>query len=885
MRWVNRIQSVIANLFSTKRAEQQIDEELQAHLGLLVEEKMRQGLSEAEAMRRSRLELGGIEQVKQAIREGRHGASLESVLQDIRIGARVLLQQRGFSFVAVLTVGIGIGSMTAIHSFSQFLFNQSVAGASRSEELATVFVNYKNTRSTRPSNAYPHYLELKERQSTFTDLAHYFRFETVFATDEVADQVTVETVSGNYFRVLGVMPALGRVLEMEDDREDAEVVAVVSYALWRRSLGGRSDILGQRISLNGIPTRIVGVAPRDFVGIDLDNFTAPAFWVTLHFPFQAPSLRSIPVGQLLTSTAGGASVGRLRPGVDARIAAANLNGLAGNLSVVGNRRIDSITVIPVSQARIAPGEQARTGPRLNIFFAVSGIVLLGACFNVANFLITRSTARRREFAIRLSLGATRLRVIQQLFIEALLLSIVSGVAGVLLASALLRAFGTTVSRFLGIPLTMEVSLDPTAYSIAAILVVASALVFGIIPTVLASLRNPVDDLRNPKPTWTWVGFRISFRQVLLTLQVALAVMLMVAAGLYGRSLYNISQIDTGYNTDSMLLARVVYRSITSTAARQAFLRDLLDQLRAHPEVASVTAGPGTPFGFVQAKVSLPDNPDLTIDTRTTQAASGSFETSGIRLIAGREFDESPSDKDGSVIINKVLADSLWPNQNGIGRAVNHNGVPRSVVGIVEFDRCFGLLASPGPCSWTAFVPQGFQVNLRLRTHGDPARFAPELRRIVRAIHSDVAITDVETLGSHVAALTANHRTSALISSVFAFVGIALVAIGCFSLFESLVKDSAREIAVRIAVGATPRKVISTTLSRGFALVVLGTAIGLGASAVMTGRIADQLFNVASTDMATFIATAIGMIVVGVVASYWPARSAAHKEPITALRQS
>ncbi len=782
MRWVHRTKSVLANLFIPKKAERQIHKELEFHFGLLVEEKMREGLSEAEATRRSRLEFSGIEHIKQAIREERHGASLESVLQDIRIGARALIKQGSFFLIAVLTVGIGIGSMTAIYCFSQFLFNQNVAGARHSEHLAVVVVNYKNARSNRAANTYTHYLELKERQSTFTDLAHYFRFETVVATDDVAEQVTVETVSGNYFQVLEVNAALGRTLELEDDRDGAEMVAMVGHAVWQGRFGGRPDILGKRVALNGIPTRIVGVAPRNFIGIDLDYFSAPSFWVTLHFPFQAPALRSLPSARLLATTAGGATVGRLRPGLDAKGGAANLNSLTANLTPVGPRTVDRISVIPVGKARIDPGQQSRTNLRLNIFFAVSAMVLLGSCFNVANFLITRSTARRREFAIRLSLGASRLRLMQQLLTEAMLISICSGAAGVILASALLRTFGTTVSGFLGIPLTTQVSFDPSAYGIAGMLVLVSTLVFGTIPTMLASLRNPVEDLKNAKPTWTPAGFRLSLRQALLVLQVALAVMLAVTAGLYARSLYNISRIDTGYGDGATLLARVTYRSITSTEGRQVFVTELLDRLRNHPEVANVTAVPATPFGFNAAQVTLAENPNRTIDTGATQVGSGFFGTSGIRLIAGREFDGSQSDRDRGVIINKALAESLWPNQNGIGRVLYQNGIPRSVIGVVAFDRCFGLLASPGPCLWTPFVPQGFQVYLRLHTRRDPGHFTPELRRILWEMRQDVAVTDVETFDAHVAALTGNQRTSAVISSVLAFVGIARVAIGSFSLF-------------------------------------------------------------------------------------------------------
>jgi len=358
----------------------------------------------------------------------------------------------------------------------------------------------------------------------------------------------------------------------------------------------------------------------------------------------------------------------------------------------------------------------------------------------------------------------------------------------------------------------------------------------------------------------------------LTLQVALAVILTVTAGLYAHSLYNISRIETGYRSDSTLLARLAYRSVNSMEARQAFLANLLGEIRAHPEVAQVALSAGLPFGFADAKVALPENPDRTIGAGTTQVGGGFFDVSGIRILAGREFDGSQSDLDHAAIVNKQLADALWPNQNAVRRVLHRNGTARVVVGIVEFDRCQGLVAPRAACLWEPFATMSWQAYLRLRTHGNPLDFLPELRRMVRGINPDVSISDVNSFDSYVADLTANQRTSAIMSAALAAVGIALVAIGCFSLFASIVKDSAREIAIRIAIGATPARVISTTLAAGLSVVFAGSVAGLAVSVFVARRIQDQLFNVSLTDTPAFILTVIGMISIGLIATYWPARS-------------
>jgi predicted permease len=887
MRWLSRLRSVGFHLLFPGRAEQRVDEEARSHMDLLIDEKMRSGMPEADARRQARLELGGIEQLKHSVREQRHGARLEALYEDIRIGTRVLLKQRAFLLLAVVTVGIGVGSMTAIYSFSRFLFNQNVAGVNRPEELALISVHYPGVRN-RNWSGYPHYLELKERQSAFTDLAHYFRFETVYSSNELAEEVSVEVVSGSYFSVLGVSPALGRTLSADDDLHGGELVAMIGYALWQDRFGGSPDTIGKVVSLNGIPVRIVGVAPRNFIGVDLDYLSSPEFWVTLHFPVQAPGLRSIPPEQFLRLlvTSSGPIIGRFRPGVDVAAAEANLNGLIGGLSVAGDRsRVERISVAPAREARIAPNARARTSSRLNIFMAVSALVLLGSCFNVANFLITRSTARHREFAVRLSLGATRLRVAQQLFVEALLLATAAGASGVMIAFMLLRAFGSEVSGFLGIPIATTVSLDMRALGFALALLAASAVLFGVIPAALASMRDPAGDLKSPQPGWSWVGIRFSPRQVLLAIQVAISTILAVTAGLYAHSLYNISQVDSGYPAGSMLFARVNYRSIPSADGRRAFLRTLLDRLGEHPRVDKVSAGPAAPFTFIEFKVSAPENPSLMIDVGSTQAAPGFFDAMGIRVVAGREFDGSDYDTEQSVIINSALAASLWPGRQPIGRVLDRGGRKRSVIGIAEFDRCYGLLGQSGPCVWEPFTTVGTGTYLRIRIDGDASSLLPDLRRIAKEIHPDVAILDANTVDSYIAALTANQRISAILSAALAFVGIGLVAIGCFSLFASMVKDSAREIAIRLAVGATPWNLIFTIVTRGLLLVLLGTAAGLSASLFVTKTVADQFFGVDPSDTTTLVATALGMIVVGLVATYWPARAALRREPAAVLREN
>jgi predicted permease len=866
------------------RFERDLDEEMRLHVEMREERLRAAGAPADQARQAARRRFGPQLRLREESVDAWGWRWLERLQHDTRLGTRVLLKQPGFAALAVVTVGIGIGAMTGIYSLSHFLFDQQVAGARRSGELARINMHYAESRSNRNWAGYVHYEELRERQSVFTDLAHYFRFETVFSDGRISEEVTVESVSGSYFAVLGLSPALGRMLTPDDDHDAAELVAMISEPLWRARFGGDPLVLDRRVSLNGIPVRIVGVASRGFVGVDLDYLSAPGFWVSLHFPVQAPSLRSIPRSEFLRRSVqnSGPTIARLRPGIALQAAEGQLNGLIPSLS--NSDRVRRVTVTPISQARISTDVRRTSAGRLAIFTIVSTLVLLGACFNVANFLMTRAAARRREFAVRLSLGATRARIVHQLLVEALLLAVAAGVTGVAIGAALLRMSGRTLGAFLGIPSAVDVGVNDTVLGIAVLLVIAAALLFGAIPAVFASRRDPAADLKNPTPDWTWAGVQVSPRQVLLAAQVAASIVLAVTAGLYAQSFYHVATIDPGFPTDRLIVGRVIYRSITSEEGRRSFTGTLLERLGRHPQVEHATIGPGAPFSVGPASVSSQESPG-TVDAALALAAPGFFQAMGIQVVAGRELDGSEADAREAAVINSVLADALWPQQSALGRTFQRDSVKRTVVGVAAFDRCHGLLSRGGPCVWEPVTFSGTQAWIRIRVRGDDAAFIPVLRQLVRDAHPEVALADLAPMDEHMARLTTNQRVSAILSGVLAAIGVSLVVIGCFSLFASMVKDSARELAIRLALGATPRSLVAKVVLRGLGLVVSGTLVGAVASIFVRRRVADQLFEIGSSDVTALVVTVAAIMSAALIATYVPARLALRKEPAPVLRES
>jgi predicted permease len=574
-------------------------------------------------------------------------------------------------------------------------------------------------------------------------------------------------------------------------------------------------------------------------------------------------------------------IGRLRPDVSLEMAEQRAQAWVPHLTAgPGDRFIPNrIVALPSSDTRI--GARDATREFFSVLLGVCTLVLLAACFNIANFLIGRAVSRRREMAVRAAIGATRWRIARQLLVEALVIGLSAGAVGIAVAVVLIRMSAAMPNIFFGVPVTTEAVIDGRLAAVAVALGVLSAVLFGVIPAVLASVRNPVVDLKNPKPGWSWSGIRVSTRQVLMVLQVALSVVLASTAGLYAHSLAKIASMDSGYaSPEQVLVAGVVPDGLTR-AQRVLFYEQLFAGLHAMPGVVSASIGWNPPYSIGRNFIGLPGSDRPAIEAGATAAAPRFFETLGIRVVAGREFDDSADDLQNGVIINSILADRLWPNQSAVGQRVMYGQQERTVTGVTAELRCRDLLGPPEPCSYQPFPSSG--GYLRVRVQGDPMAFAPRLRAFIHNLNPLVALAEDKTLASHVRDLAAAQRMSAIATMTLALLGIAILAAGCVSLFVSMVRDSVREIAIRMALGATTGRLTRRVVIQGVVVTLAGMTVGLFAARAVAVRLADQLHGVSAWDPFTWVAALTLIALVSLASVYAAAVLAARTDPTRLLR--
>jgi predicted permease len=544
----------------------------------------------------------------------------------------------------------------------------------------------------------------------------------------------------------------------------------------------------------------------------------------------------------------------------------------------------SIQVYPVDQGRLERPMQAEAFFRM--LEVVTALILLAACFNIGNLLLSKAVLRRAEMATRVALGATRARLIRQLLLESTLIGGAGCGVGIALSVALTHVLATMTPVYMdpspfGERLTTEAAVDFRIVGVALVLAAAATLIFGLVPALLASRADPGEDLRRSRPRWTRRGVGLNARQTVLVGQVAFSVVLAASAGLYVRSFLRAAAVESEYsNKDSILLARVA-PSPMSRDRNVTFYESLLRSLNADARVVSATTGMFTPYFMSTIPTRLPDdeNPDY-IPNRSV--APRWFEAHGVPLLAGREFDGSPFDMENALIINQQLADRLWPDGEGLNRIVNSGNQDRIVIGIADMARCESLLGEPAPCSWRPFAFLGSSW-LRIQTLGPPEEFVAPLREMVRALEPEVAVSRETTLSSWISALTARQRAAATLSAGLAGLAVLLMVVGTISLFLSMVRENARETAIRQALGASPMSLILLVVGRGAGLMALGVIAGLVGAYAVSSRISDQLYRTAPGDPVVLALVAVLVLLPGLLALYWCARRSVRADPAAVLQ--
>ncbi len=813
------------------------------------------------------------------------------MFQDIRYGARTLLKSPGFTIVAVLSLALGIGANTAIFSLVDAVLLRPLPVADASSLLAVSTTDQRNPGNLPLSHL--NFKDLRAQNSAFSGMAAFTFAQVNYSSGKESEQIPVQVVTANYFSLLGTQPARGRGF-LPGEEETATPVAVISTGFWERSLGSDANIVGKTLTLNRTPFTIVGIAPRNFSGTLLGG--APSLWVPVSMH------RVVQPGFDWYDTRRGLflfAIGRLKPGVTAEQARSNLRTIFANLEQafpVDNKG-RSATAVPLLDARLNPNGQ---GPNLvltlsTILMVIVAIVLLIACANIANLLLARASKRRREVAIRLALGAKRIRLIRQLLTESLLLSLAGGAAGLLLAYWCLSAL--VAARLpLPFPIDDSLSLDPRVLAFTAMLAIATGVLFGLAPAMQATKADVIPVLKNelvPSAAGTrGLAAYFTMRQMLVVAQVAASLVALVAAGLFLRDLRHQQHIDPGFETRGVLVMNFNLGREGYTPERgQVFFDQITERVAALPGVkaAAIAENPPLAGGFLRSV--FPEGADTTTKDRVLVQVNtvglGYFQTIGISIVHGRDFTRADTAKSPKVVVvNQTMAQQFWKTDEPLGKRFKFFGDQdyTTVIGVARDSKYNAVGEDAQP-----FIYQALAQNyppaaaLHVRASGDASALTAPVRNEVRRLDPTLSLFDVRTLEEQVSQALQPQQMNVMLLTVFGVLALLLASIGLYGVASYSVAQRTREIGVRMALGAQPSSVLRLVLGHGLILVAVGLALGLVFAYTMAGFAKALVVGVNPHDPATYLVTAGVLGTVALLASYIPARRATRIDPLIALR--
>jgi len=886
----HRLLKLLQNLFHRRAADRDLDAEVRAHLDLLADENLQAGLSPGEARRAARIELGGVEQVKEEVRSVRSGVRLEQLWHDVRYGARQLRRNPALSAMAMLALALGIGLNTAVFT----LFNALVLRPIQARDATRVVRLYAGERGRQTGEgvfSYPEYLLVRDHSSSFSSVAAFAGARVLYSRPSAPPEwIEAQLVSGNFFSLLGVAPSAGRTfLPEEDSAPGAHPVVVISHALWQTRLGADPAVAGQVINLNGMSYTIVGVTPPGFIGTDAE---VPDVWIPLAMS------QNVQSGPLLFNdrTAGWLLVlARLAPHVPIPGAQVEMDLLAARFDA-SSGEAPKHPMITVAPARLLSPQQAGESlPIVIILLVAVGLVLLIACANVANVHLARGVARQKELAIHTALGGTRARLVQRLVVESLVLSAIAGAAGLLiarwsadLALAVVHPPGTRA-------LSLDTSLDWRVAVYLAALSLAAGLLSGWLPALNVSRQDPLRAMREDHGAQTWrQGTRL--RSLLLVGQVAISIFLLVASGMLARALAKAHRLDVGFDAAHVAVLSPDLRQHGYDAVRSAeFYRRVAERVQARPGVQSTALARTVPLGndFSQTPAVAegqepPEGQPLPI-VNFNVISPEFFDTLRIPILRGRAFTAREVAAGARLaLINEALARQLWPGEDALGKRLRQGrkSAPYEVVGIVRDTRNVYLWSGSLPYLYLPALPENFSQysdsSLVIRTQGDPAALVAALAGIAREI--DPAVTaDAHSLTANLAFWLWPSQIGAALSAALGLLALLLASTGIAGVTSLAVRQRTREIGIRIALGAEPRAVVRLMLTQTGRLVAIGAIAGLLLAAGASRALSSFLYGLSAVDGVAFLGSALLLSAATLSACYLPARRAARVDPMIALR--
>ena len=831
----------------------------------------------------------------------------DEMIQDLRYAVRMLRRQPSFTLIAVITLALGIGANTAIFSVVDKVLLRSLP-VKAPQELAMVTGESVNPKFQSTIFSYPNFVDYRAQNEVFSGLLAYSQSAVRVGEGEGADKLNLELISDNYFDVLGVTAAQGRVIQADDNRnEDAHPVVVISHSCWQKRLGGQPDVLGQTLPFNGVPYTIIGIAPAGFTGMRLEVPTEA--WIPLMMRRQLTGATTSTLERKLSWLR---LVGRLKPGITMNAAQVSFDLTARNIWMANTTEAER--KLPFNEKRywLEPGGQGLSslrramGETLKLLWGIVALLLVLACANVANLMLARAASRRKEIAVRLALGAGQLRIVRQLLSESLLLALLGASAGLLFAPwlyQLLLAYqpGFELSRS-----TLQGSLDVRVLGFTVLTAIVSGLLFGLVPALQSAHADLTPALKDAEASTAPHERRWNVRSILVITQVALALVLLIGAGLLVRSLQRRFAIEPGFRTENLLivlleLPRTAYGAATDEAGKRAvderntqYFMQVAERVRQLPGVDSVTLGTITPFSNSIGKTSLriegyqpQAGENLAVDN--TGVGPGYHETLGIPLVAGRGFMEHDNaNAPGVAIVNEAFARTFFPNQNPLGKRIStniHNPQWLEIIGVTRDHRLHDLTEAPFPHLDLPLLqhPAGSFARLVVRTKVEPLTLFPAVRKAALALNAQVSVESPTTLDDEVKSTMAVTRMASTLTSLFGLTALLLAAIGLYGVMSYAVSRRTREIGIRMALGAERSKVLRLMLRQGLTLALAGVTLGLAGAIAATRVMQSLLYGISATDPVTFVAVTLLLIAVVLAACWIPARRATRVDPVIALR--
>jgi putative ABC transport system permease protein len=803
---------------------------------------------------------------------------MQTFWQDLRYGARILLKYPGFTLIAVMTLALGIGANTAIFSVINAVLLRALPFH---EPERIVSVNQVSTGGLPGIPAYE-YLEWREQNEVCEQIAAYSDNNYNLTGQGEPERISCAEVTASLFPLLGVHPLLGRVFSSDEDRLGYDQVVVVSEGFWQRRYGGDPSLIGKSITLNDRSYTVIGVMPASF------RFPGD-FEIWKPFALSAEKERQGDVFTLVQVIA------RLKPGMMIDRAATNLNVISRRTAEqIKDRMPDSVVgLVPLHRELVAG---VRT--TVLVLFGAVGFVLLIACANVASLMLSRASARKKEMALRAAVGAGRWRLVRQLLAESLLLGLAGGIFGILLAVWGIDPIVTLIPDgfFSSVQNLEAISIDRQVLGFTLLVSVLTGILFGLAPALAVSKPDLVEALKEGGlNNMTGSGWRF-LRSGLVVAEIALALVLLLGAGLMIRSFTRLLEINPGFKAENVLTMRInlprsKYKEPYQTAA---FYQQLLERVAALPGARSTGGISHTPlsgFGMI-AFIQLEGVPPL--DRKKDRpigigvVTADYFQTMSIPLMSGRGFDaRDHADTQQVAIINQALARRFWPNEDPVGKRISfgcEEGLCRTIVGVVGDIRQERLTQEATPEIYIPFHQSPSNgMTLLMRTEGDPLSFVSSVRSEVLAVDKDQPVHSVMTMQQRLDEAVATTRSLTILFGVFAALALVLAAVGVYGVISYSVSQRTREIGIRAALGAQPRDVFRLVISQGMKLAILGVMIGLGVAFGLTRLMTTLLFGVSATDPLTFVVIAAVLTLVALLACWIPARRATRVDPMVALR--